>query len=329
MTVRIPAIVAAFLLTIPVGGADKSAAAVSKGKAVLWRASTDIRSRTLIYGIGGREHVPRGPFTFIKEDRGGSSPKYNVRDRSGVKWKVKLGIEAKPETAASRVVWAAGYFTNEDYYLPEIHVKGVPAKLHRGREWVEADGTMHGARLKREEKGAEKIDTWKWKRNPFTGTRELNGLRTLMSVINNWDVKDENNAVYQEDGERVYMVSDLGATFATPGYGWPHSAAKGNLDQYGKARFLCGVHTAIVDFCSPGRAALFHLATPPEFIFRWKLRWVGRGIPRADARWMGEILGRLSPAQIRDAFRAAGYGTDEVEGFAAVLERRIGELNEL
>jgi hypothetical protein len=44
---------------------------------------------------------------------------------------------------------------------------------------------------------------------------------------------------------------------------------------------------------------------------------------------MGDLLARLSPQQIRDAFRAAGYSTDEVEQLGKVVERRIGELEKL
>ena len=97
MSVRIPAILAAFVFTIPLVSGDKGAEAISKGKAVLWRAPANIKSRDLIHGIGGREHMPHGPFTFVKEDLKASSPKYNVLDRDGVKWKVKLGpIKAAP-----------------------------------------------------------------------------------------------------------------------------------------------------------------------------------------------------------------------------------------
>src|ERR1700676_1910315 len=71
---------------------------------VLWRDPTDIRSRNLRYGPGGQKHEPRGSFTFEKEDLDGTNPKYVVRDESGVKWKLKLGVEAKPETVASRLV---------------------------------------------------------------------------------------------------------------------------------------------------------------------------------------------------------------------------------
>src|SRR5947208_12465396 len=78
VTVRISAVLTVAMLTIPAGAADRATTSVSKGKAVLWRAPSDIRTRDMIYGIGGREHMPRGPFTFVKEDLKESSPKYNV-----------------------------------------------------------------------------------------------------------------------------------------------------------------------------------------------------------------------------------------------------------
>ena len=44
---------------------------------------------------------------------------------------------------------------------------------------------------------------------------------------------------------------------------------------------------------------------------------------------MGQLLSQLSPDQIRDAFRAAGYSSQEVEGFSKVVEDRIGQLQRL
>ena len=52
-------------------------------------------------------------------------------------------------------------------------------------------------------------------------------------------------------------------------------------------------------------------------------------VPRKDARWMGQLLARLSPAQIADAFRAAGYSPQEVQGFSEVLQKRIEVLTDL
>ena len=67
----------------------------------------------------------------------------------------------------------------------------------------------------------------------------------------------------------------------------------------------------------------------PEMAKRISLFWLGKHIPRTNARWMGQQLARLSPGQIRDAFRASGYSTEEVERLSQVLERRIDELQKL
>ena len=45
-------------------------------------------------------------------------------DEQGVLWKVKLGQEPQSETAATRLLWAAGYFVDEDYYMAEFRVMG-------------------------------------------------------------------------------------------------------------------------------------------------------------------------------------------------------------
>jgi hypothetical protein len=44
---------------------------------------------------------------------------------------------------------------------------------------------------------------------------------------------------------------------------------------------------------------------------------------------VGDLLAQLSPQQIRDAFRAAGYPPEEVEGFGLVVEQRVRELKAL
>ena len=166
-------------------------------RAILWSNPSDWATRNLFYGPGGKQHQPHGPFTFEKEDRDGTSPKFTVHDAGGVKWKVKLGLEARPETAASRLIWAAGYYANEDYFVRQMQIDGMPDHLHRGQKLIAPGGVVYDARLKREADGEEKIGAWQWNHDEFTGTREWNGLRVLMALINNWDLKDENNAVYR------------------------------------------------------------------------------------------------------------------------------------
>jgi len=322
----------AFLVPALPGG---NKAPIPGAKATLWRDPADIASRNLLYGSGGEGHQPRGTFTFVQEDLEGSNPKFDVRDQDGVKWKVKLGAEARPEVAASRLVWAAGYFTNEDYFLQDLQVQGLP-HLHRGQDLVAADGTLHAVRLKRSNKSEEKVGMWQWSSNPFVGTREFNGLRVLMALVNNWDLKDSNNAVYQQKhsdnpGESgyIYLVSDLGASFGPTGFKLSVEASRGNLDAYKRSKFIGNVTPDYVDFEAPSRPTLIETFNLPVFLHRIDLRWIGRRITRGDAQWMGQVLGQLSPEQIRDAFRAAGYSPQEVNDFATVIQARIAELNAL
>ncbi len=307
-----------------------------KGKAVnvLWSNPADIRSSDLFYGPGGKKHQPHTTFTFVEEDLNGTNPKFDVRDENGVKWRVKLGPEARPETAASRLLWAVGYSANEDYFVPDLRVEHMQ-RLKRGQKLVAPDGSMHDVRLKRYSKDEKKVGEWAWQQNPFTGTRELNGLRVMMALMNNWDLKDMNNSVFldatgkDDDPELQYTVTDLGASFGSTGMGFPIRNSKGNLIAYSRSKFILKVSDKYVDFNVPSAPSPVYIVDPKEFRLRLHLRWIGRHIPRADARWIGQLLSQLSENQIRDAFRAAGYSQDQVEGFTEVVRRRIAELQRL
>jgi hypothetical protein len=303
-------------------------------RAVLWQEPADIASRNLYYGSGGEEHAPHTTYTFLEEDLNGTNPKFDVRDENGIKWKVKLGVEARPEVVASRLVWAVGYYANEDYFLPELRVEGMPP-LTRGQNLVGPDGTFRNVRLKRQVEGEKKLGDWKWHQNPFDQQRQLNGLRVMMALVNNWDLKDVNNSVYEEKHkdagapELRYEVTDLGASFGTTGRSWTHSLSKGNLNSYQHSKFIHKITPEYVDFDVPARPALIYAFVPNEFVSCMEMRWIGRHIPISDARWIGGLLAQLSSEQIRDAFRAAGYSPEQVQGFADVVELRIAELNKL
>ncbi|WP_051669587.1 hypothetical protein [Bryobacter aggregatus] len=299
----------------------------SGGPPVLWIDPSDIASRNLFFGPGGEQHQPREPFTFLKEDHSGSNPKFDVLDRDGVKWKVKLGAEARPETVSTRFVWAAGYFADEEYFLETLKIQHMPQHLRRGNKLLEADGSVRHVRLKRQREGKAEGD-WKWKENPFSATREGNGLRVLMALLNNWDLKDENNVRVAEDGRLVYLVSDLGASFGTTGLTLPLQNARGNLKAYTESKFIAKVHGQNVDFGTPASAPWI-LFLSPDFYRRFQLRSIGHNIPREDARWLGNLLGKLSPAQIGDAFRAAGYSPLEIQRFSEILLKRIEALQSL
>lgn len=333
--------VAVILLLMPIPSIAKDGAKASRGTenakmepAVLWTNPTDIASRDLFWGPGGKQHRPPTRFTFLEEDLNGTNPKFDVRDENGVKWRVKLGPEARPETAASRLLWAVGYSASEDYFLSDLRVEQMQ-RLKRGQKLVGSDGSMRDVRLKRFAKADKKVGGWSWQQNPFTGTRELNGLRVMMALFNNWDLKDKNNSIYEEKGDDhdkpvfQYLVSDLGASFGTTGLEIPIRDSKGNLRAYSHSKFIRRISGQYVDFTVPSRASFLCLADPKEFNMRLRIRWIGRHIPRDDARWVGQLLSQLSQNQIRDAFRAAGYSQEEVDQFADVVMKRIAELQQL
>jgi hypothetical protein len=331
-------------------GREKNTKSTRDG--VLWENPQDIASRNLYYGPGGEKHAPHPGFTYLKEDLAGTSLKFDVRDSDGVKWRVKLGPEARPETVATRLVWAVGYITTEDYFLPDIHVDEMGALKRKPRPGqIAPNGAIHNARLKRME-DEKKAENWAWTDNPFSGSRELNGLRVMMALINNWDLKDENNGVYESkhhksdaaadsDGESAgdtagnkrpaqYVVSDLGASFGAPGVAWRFSRSKDNLEAYADSRFITKTTPDYVDFRTPARPAWWDcLANPHDYLMRSRMTWIGHRVPRADAKWIGQLLAQLSLRQIEDAFRAGGYSPVEAEAFSAIVQKRIEALKNL
>jgi hypothetical protein len=293
--------------------------------AALWRDRGDVATLDLLDGPGGKEHQPGINFKFIEESKSGTSPKFDVEDENGTKWKVKLGPEVKSETAATRLVWAAGYFVDEIYYRPQIRVQGMK-RLSRGQKYVSDGGLVREARLERQG-GGKKLKNWSWYENPFVGTREFNGLRVMMALINNWDLKEINNGVFDVNGEPRYEVTDLGASLGRTGK--PFGRSKGVMKDYAEAKFIKEVTPESVDLVMHSRPFFLTIINFPNYRFRTRMENVTKHIPIADARWLGNRLGQFSPEQIGDCFRAAGFSPAEVEGYTRVVMQRIEALKKL
>ena len=267
-----------------------------RGTPVLWRAH-DIDSLDLLRGEGEKPNLRR--ITFVKEEKGGTSKKYRVKDASGREWVAKVGSEAQSETAAVRLVWAAGYGTEIVHLAPRVNIVGK--------------GSFDNVRFELRSKTLKRHGNWMWEENPFVGKRELQGLKVLMALINNWDLKDENNVIISgaRPGQVDYVISDLGATFGKTGSGplWRLKRSRNKPEDYVKAKFLNGVKDGYVDLAFAGVNS-----------------GMMKNITVADARWLGELLARLSDRQIGDAFRAANYTPAEVEMLTSAVRERINEL---
>jgi hypothetical protein len=278
---------------------DKKAAL--EGKPVLWQEPADIASFNLLLGPGGEAMKPDlSKVSFISEEKGGYSKKYRVRDGSGRIWVVKIGKEAQSETAAARLLWAAGYNTDITYLVPSVTIEGI--------------GTLENARFEARPPEMKRMGEWKWDQNSFVGTNELQGLKVMMVLIGNWDIKDSNNRILVVPNEvtgaveQRYIVSDLGGTLGKTGIIWLTRSRNKPVD-FAKAKFIDGVKGNRVDFHYSG-----------------KRKGVVRDITVDQARWLGQLLSRLSDEQIRDAFRAANYNAEEVSMLAGAVRSRINEL---
>jgi hypothetical protein len=275
-----------------------------KGTQVLWHQPTDIGSRDLLLGPGGESMRPDlRRLTFIKEEKGGYSKKYRVRDASGREWVAKIGREAQSETAAVRLLWGVGYLTEVNYLVPRVTIPGK--------------GTFNNVRFEARPEGWKRLDEWKWSRNPFVGTPEYQGLKLMMALINNWDMKDSNNRIIyvKDDNELRYIISDLGATFGhastTPLF-WRITRSRNNPPNYAKTKFLEKVK---------GDRVSIH--------FGGKNRGLMKNITIQDAEWVASLLSQLSDRQIQDAFRAANYSPNEIDLLARTVRARAEQLASL
>jgi len=334
----VPALLLSTLVALPVL-AQKSKSKVPKpvGVPVLWRDPGNISRRNLTYGPGSPEMAPVGPFTFLMEESTGESAKFDVTDARGVTWVVKVGPEAQAETVATRLVWAVGYFADEAYYLERTEIKNLP-KLSRGMEFVEKGSIVRAARFEPKRKDVRRGTNWDWEANPFLKTRELDGLKVLMVLLANYDTSIRNNKILTTKNpttgvlEGRYVATDIGATFGKVG-GLGSKRSKNTLEDYRLNKFILGVENGFVKFdydTTPKKMGMFASVFKPSYkSSQEKKERAMRNIPVANAKWIGSLLAQLSDEQLRDAFRAAKYDQQTMDGFIAVLRDWINQLNKL
>jgi hypothetical protein len=275
-------------------------------RAVLWTDPGDMTARNLFWGPGSEDRAPRPPFTFVEEDTDGTQPKVIVRDAAGREWTAKFGTEVHSGIAASRLLWAFGYGADEMYFVEHGTIAGAKG-LKRAAEHVGADGAFHKASFRLRD-GAERAkERWLLTGNPFSGSKELSGLKILMTMICNWDIQgDRNNRIVSSGDVDRYIVTDLGASFGKMGtFLVPRS--KWDLDDFQKEEFIEKVEDGMVDLDYEGYEGIDK-------------------VPVEHARWFAGLASRLTDKQIADAFRAAGATPEEVAGFTARIREKILEL---
>jgi len=289
-----------------------SMACVSPGRSVLsqrsvadlWQDPVDLERRDLLYGVGGRAQAPNPAVTYrlVEADRDGFSSGYDVRDAQGRLWSVKLGPESKTEVVASRLLWAVGFHQPTVYFVPR---------------WTLTD--RHGAspqtagRFRLEPASEEKVGDWSWRSNPFLGTQEFEGLFVLMVMMNNWDLKTSQNAVYRtvkqgDDPRYLYMINDLGASFGKTN--WLLPGTRDDVAGFEREPFIEQI---------AGNRVTFH------YQGGWREPHLLASVAPSDVRWISNLLARLSPRQWSDAFQAGGYSDAEAARYIKRLRAKVAD----
>lgn len=272
------------------------------GKPVLWER-TDVASFDTSLGAGGAEMQPdlSGPVTFIEEQTGGYSKKYKIKDAAGRTWIAKIGDEAQSETAAVRLLSAIGYKTDINYLVPKLTIPGKSSFTNVRLEARPDDFTRGG--------------TWSWKDNPFKGTREFQGLKIMMALLNNWDMKEANNVILTKDGTSYYAISDLGVSFGKTGNKgmpifWRIGRSRNEPEHYSEAEFIKRVKDGKI-----------------TFNFNGKNDGSLGDVTIEDGRWLANLLSQLTDKQIEDAFKAANYSDADVKTLSESVRERIRALD--
>src|SRR5204862_1303727 len=97
----------------------------------------------------------------------------------------------------------------------------------------------------------------------------MNGLRVMMSLLNNWDLKEVNNTIYEVNGERHYVVTDAGATFGNTGNALTRS--KSDPREFADAKFIDKTSADFVDFVLHSRPFFMGAVEPGNYGDRTKM----------------------------------------------------------
>ena len=305
---------------------EQSTPTAQRQRNVIWRDPGDVARLDLAWGEGGPAAAPKPPFTFIKEDTGGSNPKIEAKDANGVVWGVKWGGEVKSELFASRLVWAVGYFVEPSYFVASGQFIGVNG-LDRAKEYVGSDGRFSDARFEKKDKHIKKLSdeqSWSYDANPFVGTKELNGLKVMIMLLSNWDSKDRKLAD-KGSNTKIFIVKTRAATE----YRYVVSDWGGSMGKWGgffkRGKWDCNGYLGQSDELVKGVKG-----TEVEWGYSGQhTKEIRDHIPLKHVQWLLGYLGKLSDGQIHAALRASGASASDKDCFARGVRLRISALQAL
>jgi hypothetical protein len=279
--------------------------------AELWQEPTDLLQRDLFHGPGGSALAPPNDATyqFVAFKTTGTNPGYDVKDANGRAWSVKLGIEAQSEVTTSRILWAMGYHQPATYFVHQFTLSG-------GDPGVKAT-----ARFRTDTDQWRPAGTWSWYENPFVDTQAFRGLIVAQLVLNNWDMKTDNNRIYDATDaaakpRRQFMVRDVGSSLGHSKQ-FPLFALLGTRGQQGSKNDIDGFEEqGFIQSVEGDRV---------EFDYRGMNQKLVDTVRVADVIWACEVLAKIPDGHWQAAFKAGAYPQENADRYIRKIKEKIAQ----
>ena len=135
---------------------DKPVDSAGLSNPVLWHDPGRLRSSISTTGKGGKMDSLLRHTNLNRKTRLDQTRSLTCAMGRESKWRVKLGDEARPEVVASRLLWAMGYFVDDDYLVASADVDGL--EIRRGAKTAK-DEHITDARFERKPEGEKKLES--------------------------------------------------------------------------------------------------------------------------------------------------------------------------
>lgn len=279
--------------------------------AELWQEPADLLERDLLNGPGGAALAPPadGSYQFVAFKTTGTNPGYDVKDAHGRLWSVKLGVEAQSEVTTSRILWAMGYPQVATYYVPAFTLTGIDA------------GVKTNARFRTDLDQWRSTGQWSWYDNPYLNTLPFRGLIVAQLVLNNWDLKTNNNRIYEATDpaatpRRQFIVRDVGSSLG--------QSRQFRLFAMLGTRGMQGSKNDLAGFEQQGFIESF-AGNKVVFDYRGRNQALVDTVTVPDVIWACEQLAKIPDGQWQVAFKAGGYPQADADRYITKIKAKIAQ----
>ena len=306
-------------------------------RAQVWK-STKVAAMDMVAGPQGKGAIPPGTeitCEFRDKKANGRSPKFACVIGADDEVKVKYGRdngEVYGEVAASRLLWALGFFADRMYPVRVVCLNCPPNPVVDTKN-LQKSVTFNPASIEREMEG-EVLETgegsgWAWtdldKVEATAGgapVAQRDALKLLAAMIQHTDSKAEQQRLLCAPDEKVdergepcvhtfMMISDLGLTFGHANLFNRNPVGSVNFEQWTRAPIWSNKDRCVAELSQSQTGTLNNPV-----------------ISEAGRKFLADLLVQLSDQQVHDLFEVARFAERTGPGIRpATINDWVGAFN--